>query len=159
MSRIFYFTRNYPFQEGSDLSNALMTKSISIPSVRTNICLVEAFILEIHDAVTLEESVLDRIMISITEVVNNGIIHGNKADPDKHVHVSCSCYEDRVDFVIRDEGSGFRPEDIPDPLAEPNLLKEGGRGVLIIRSMMDRVDFHQTENGMEVHLSIRRAED
>jgi serine/threonine-protein kinase RsbW len=136
-----------------------MTKSISIPSVRTNICLVEAFILEIHDAVALEESVLDRIMISITEVVNNGIIHGNKADPEKHVHVSCSCYEDRVDFVIRDEGSGFRPEDIPDPLAEPNLLKEGGRGVLIIRSMMDRVDFHQTEDGMEVHLSIRRAED
>lgn len=136
-----------------------MTKSISIRSVRTNISLVEAFILEIHDAVTLEESVLDRIMISITEVVNNGIIHGNKADPEKSVHLTCSCYDDRVDFVIRDEGTGFRPEDIPDPLAEPNLLKEGGRGVLIVRSMMDHVDFRQTEHGMEVHLSIRRSED
>ncbi|MCB2203590.1 ATP-binding protein [bacterium] len=136
-----------------------MTKSISIPSVRSNINLVEAFILEIHDAMTLEESVLDRIMISITEVVNNGIIHGNKSDPEKKVHISCSCYEDRVDFVIRDEGTGFHPEDIPDPLAETNLLKEGGRGVLIVRSMMDSVEFHQTDGGMEVHLSVRRSED
>ncbi len=136
-----------------------MTKSISIPSIRSNINLVEAFILEIHDAMVLEESVLDRIVISITEVVNNGIIHGNQSDPEKNVHITCTCYDDRVDFVIRDEGTGFRPEDIPDPLAEPNLLKEGGRGVLIVRSMMDHVDFHQTTEGMEVHLSIRRAED
>ncbi len=159
MSRIFYFNCNDPIQEGSNLSNAVMTKSISIPSIRSNINLVEAFILEIHDAMVLEESVLDRIMISITEVVNNGIIHGNQSDPEKNVHITCTCFDDRVEFVIRDEGTGFQPEDIPDPLAEPNLLKEGGRGVLIVRSMMDHVDFNQTAEGMEVHLSIRRAED
>lgn len=144
-------------QENPHLSDAILTKSISIPSIRTNVRLVEQFILELNDELLLEESVLDRIMISITEVVNNGIIHGNKAEPEKQVHLSCSCYDDRIDFLVRDEGSGFLPEDVPDPLDENNLLKEGGRGVLIIRAMMDAVEFRRGENGMEVFLSIRRA--
>lgn len=134
-----------------------MKKEIRIPSVRSNIRLVEAFLLELNDALSLDESVLDRIMISITEVVNNGIIHGNKADESKHVHLSCVCYDDRLDFTVRDEGRGFHPDDLPDPLDENNLLKEGGRGVLIIRSMMDAVEFRGDEHGMEVFLSIRRA--
>lgn len=146
-------------QETRHLSDAILTKDISIPSIRSNIRLVERFILELNDEVALEESVLDRIMISITEVVNNGIIHGNKAEPSKHVHLSCSCYDDRIDFVVRDEGSGFLPDDLPDPLDEDNLLKEGGRGVLIIRAMMDTVEFRQGAQGMEVFLSIRRAGD
>lgn len=136
-----------------------MKKSVSIPSERSNIKLVEAFILDIHDAMQLDESVLDRIMISITEVVNNGIIHGNQSDPGKYVHIGCDCFDDRIDFVIRDEGRGFHPDEIPDPLHDSNILKEGGRGVLIVRSMMDSVRFQQTEEGMEVHLSIRRHED
>jgi serine/threonine-protein kinase RsbW len=118
--------------------------------------LVEAFLLDIHDALQLEESVLDRIMISITEVVNNGIIHGNNSDPEKMVFIGCACYDDRVEFTIRDEGHGFHPDDIPDPLHDSNILKEGGRGVLIVRSMMDAVRFRQTDEGMEVHLSISR---
>ena len=132
-----------------------MTKIISIPSLRSNVRLVEQFILELNDEMQLEESVLDRIMISITEVVNNGIIHGNGADADKYVHLRCQCYADRIDFSVRDEGAGFFPEDIPDPLDETNLLKEGGRGVLIIRAMMDEVEFRRLETGMEVRLSIR----
>ncbi len=143
-------------QEIRTLSDALLKKTISIPSVRSNIRLVEEFVLEIDDALHLDESVLDRIMISVTEVVNNGIIHGNKSNADKHVHLSCICYDDRIDFIVRDEGDGFHPDDLPDPLAEDNLLKEGGRGVLIIRSMMDAVEFRHGEHGMEVYLSIRR---
>jgi serine/threonine-protein kinase RsbW len=163
VSGIPYFT--YPNflpasqQETRHLSDAILTKAISIPSIRSNIHLVEEFILDINDELLLEESVLDRIMISITEVVNNGIIHGNKSDAKKFVHLSCSCYDDRLDFLVRDEGIGFLPEDLPDPLAEDNLLKEGGRGVLIIRAMMDVIEFRKGERGMEVFLSIRRAAD
>ncbi|MFA6234380.1 MAG: ATP-binding protein [Bacteroidota bacterium] len=117
--------------------------------------MVEAFVLELNDAMSLDESVLDRIMISITEVVNNAIIHGNKADAGKQVHLRCTCFDDRIDFTVRDEGEGFHPDSLPDPLHENNLLKEGGRGVLIIRSMMDTVEFRSGESGMEVFLSIR----
>jgi serine/threonine-protein kinase RsbW len=144
-------------QETRRLSDAILNKEISIPSIRSNIRLVEAFVLELNDALSLEESVLDRIMISITEVVNNGIIHGNNADERKHVHLSCACFDDRIDFIVRDEGEGFHPDNLPDPLDERNLLKEGGRGVLIIRSMMDTVEFRNSAHGMEVFMSIRRG--
>lgn len=136
-----------------------MKKAISIPSIRSNVRLVEQFILELNDELLLEESVLDRIMISITEVVNNGIIHGNKSDAGKMVHLSCTCYHDRLDFLVSDEGAGFLPEELPNPLDEDNLLKEGGRGVLIIRAMMDVVEFRKGERGMEVFLRILRAPD
>jgi signal transduction histidine kinase len=52
-------------------------------------------------------------MISVTEAVNNGIIHGNKADPEKIVELECTCNDERVEFVIRDEGDGIHPEALP----------------------------------------------
>jgi serine/threonine-protein kinase RsbW len=141
------------------LSDLILSKSISIPSIPSNIKLVERFLLDLHDVVGLEESVLDRIMISVTEIVNNGILHGNGCDPSKLVHVYCYCYQDRVEFIIRDEGDGFTPDELPDPLDENNLLKEGGRGVLIVRSMMDEVSFKKLELGMEVRVTIVRSDD
>lgn len=141
------------------MSDLILSKSISIPSIPSNIKLVERFLLDLHDVVGLEESVLDRIMISITEIVNNGILHGNRCDPSKLVHVYCYCYQDRVDFTIQDEGDGFIPDELPDPLDENNLLKEGGRGVLIVKSMMDNVSFRKLDNGMEVHVTILRNEN
>ncbi len=140
------------------LSTLILTKSLSIPSVPSNIKLVERFLLDLHDALNLSESILDRIMISITEIVNNSILHGNHCDPSKLVHLYCYCYDDRLDFIIRDEGDGFVPDDLPDPLDEGNLLKEGGRGVLIVKSMMDHVSFKKLDHGMEVHARIERSE-
>ena len=108
-----------------------------IPSIGENIRLVEDFILGIHDEVHFSESVLDRIMISVTEATNNAILHGNKSIAEKEVHVTCTCFDDHTVFTVEDEGGGFSPENVPDPLEEANLLKEGGRGILIIRSMID----------------------
>ena len=131
-----------------------LTRTIRIPSIRSNIQLIEDFLLKIHDEVRFDATVLDRIMISVTEAVNNGIIHGNKANPDKFVELTCTCFENHVEFLVRDEGVGFTKEEIPDPLAEQNLLKEGGRGVLIIEAMMDKVEYRKQENGMALVLSI-----
>ncbi len=131
-----------------------LTKSIRISSIRSNIRLIEDFLLQIHEEVRFESSILDRIMISVTEAVNNGIIHGNKADPDKYVDLSCNCFDDHVEFIVRDEGPGFAPEDIPDPRAEQNLLKEGGRGILIIEAMMDKVEYRRNDAGMALVLSV-----
>jgi serine/threonine-protein kinase RsbW len=131
-----------------------LSRAIKIQSVRGSIREIEDFLLSIHDEVRFDESVLDRIMISVTEAVNNGIIHGNKANPEKTVELFCTCDDQRVEFVVRDEGEGFVPEDVPDPLAENNLLKEGGRGLLIIRAMMDSVEFRPCESGMDLVLTI-----
>ncbi|MBL0175044.1 MAG: ATP-binding protein [Ignavibacteria bacterium] len=131
-----------------------LTRSIRIPSIRSNIRDIEDFLLAIHDEVHFEESVLDRIMISVTEAVNNGIIHGNGANPEKFVELRCHCNDSHAEFIVRDEGEGFAPEEVPDPLDEQNLLKEGGRGLLIIRAMMDTVEFRPSETGMDMVLTI-----
>ncbi len=145
-------TANAP--RDTDDTMPVLERSISIASSRSNIRSVEDFLLRIHDVMEFKPSVLDRIMISVTEAVNNGIIHGNKTDPDKLVHLSCTCTLNHARFEIRDEGNGFSPEDVPDPLAEQNLLKEGGRGLLIIRAMMDSVAFRKNEKGMTLILDI-----
>jgi serine/threonine-protein kinase RsbW len=136
------------------LSTLLHTKNISIPSLRSNIRMVERFVFELNDQFHYQDIFLDRIMISVTEAVNNAIIHGNKADPDKRVELSCFCYDDHIEFVVVDQGVGFIKETLPDPLAEKNLLKEGGRGILIIEHMMDSVSFSKTDSGMELRMSI-----
>jgi len=133
-----------------------LSKVIRFPSVRSNIKLVEKFLLELENCIHLEDDVLDRIMISVTEAVNNAIIHGNKADKKKSVEVACVCDDDRLEFTITDEGTGFNLTEVPDPLDEGNLLKEGGRGIMIIQNMMDSYSFEKIETGMKLRLMIKR---
>jgi serine/threonine-protein kinase RsbW len=130
------------------------TYAISITSIRSNIRRVEQFILGLKREIPLDNPILDRILISVTEAVNNGIVHGNRLQADKRVHVVCSVCPDRLVFSVRDEGAGFDPEDVPDPLQEENLLKEGGRGIHIIRSLMDSVVFHRHDDGMEIVMTV-----
>jgi serine/threonine-protein kinase RsbW len=115
---------------------------------------VESFILDVCNKLGLGAESIDRIMISVTEAVNNAIIHGNRADPTKKVCLECESDGSRIEFIVRDEGAGFEPDHLPDPRANDNLLKEGGRGVLLIRAFMDSVSFTKTPTGMEVRLGI-----
>ncbi len=133
----------------------MLQRRIQFSSVPENIRLVEDFILEIHSHVRFDESILDRVMISVTEAANNAIEHGNGGNPMKTVTIESLCYDHELVFTVEDEGGGFVPEELPDPLADDNLLKEGGRGILIIRSMMDSVTFERTNSGMKLHLSVR----
>jgi serine/threonine-protein kinase RsbW len=130
------------------------TYEISVPSVRTNIRLVEGFILRLRDDVQIADALLDRILVAVTEAVNNGIVHGNDLEERLHVRVRCSVLGDRLQFSVRDQGPGFSPEQVPDPLLEENLLKEGGRGIHIIRSLMDSVEFRNHPDGMEIVMTI-----
>jgi serine/threonine-protein kinase RsbW len=77
----------------------------------------------------------------VTELVNNAIKHGCKKDEKKKVAVSLSYRAGTVTAVVTDDGRGFDPNSIPNPIAEENLLKEIGRGIFIVRSLMDDVKF------------------
>jgi serine/threonine-protein kinase RsbW len=133
----------------------VLNRSIQFPSLRANIRNVETFLIGLCDELHINADLMDRIMISVTEAVNNAIIHGNKSDPTKMVELSCACDGQWLRFCVRDEGPGFVPDTIPDPRFSDNLLKEGGRGVLIIRAFMDSVEFRRLETGMEVCLGLR----
>jgi len=115
---------------------------------------VEPFLQEISRVAKLDDGTFYRLLVAGTEAVNNGILHGNKGDKKKHVHVVCILSKDSLVFRVKDEGRGFRPEEVPDPLEEKNLLKTSGRGIFLMRSLMDKVSYKITKEGSEVELVI-----
>ena len=99
------------------------------------------------------------VNVSIRECVINAIKHGNKHDSSKRVFVEFHTFVDAVPEMlirIRDQGPGFDPNDVADPLAPENLLKGSGRGIFLIRSFMDDVQLQRApEGGMEVRMVKR----
>ncbi len=91
------------------------------------------------------------IEVALREAIANAVVHGNHEDPKKHVHLSFRCEPSgELFFVVRDEGEGFNPEHVPDPLAPENIFAEHGRGILMMRTYMDGV--HYEHGGREVHM-------
>jgi len=91
------------------------------------------------------------VELALREAVANAILHGNRMDARKLVHVRCCCEGAKgVFIVIRDQGSGFDPNHVPDPLAVENLDAEHGRGIHLMKLAMDEVSFER--GGTEVHI-------
>lgn len=78
-----------------------------------------------------------QIEMAVHEAVINAVRHGNREDPNKKVQVKFMIFEDRLEIHIRDQGKGFDPNTLPDPLAKENLLNISGRGIFLIRKFMD----------------------
>jgi len=105
----------------------------------------------------LDDDALHWVSVAVRESVVNAIKHGNRNDESKRVVVEFTPIppHDPQELVIRveDEGEGFDPEDVADPLAPENILKSSGRGIFLIRSFMDEVDVRRrAERGMEVRM-------
>ena len=109
----------------------------------------------------LDDDSLHWVSVAVRESVINAIKHGNACDERKRVHVEFTPLEQSTPrglaIRVRDEGTGFDPASLPDPLAPENLLKASGRGIFLIRSFMDEVAVRQApEGGMEV-LMVKRT--
>ncbi|MGB5881340.1 MAG: ATP-binding protein, partial [Thermoanaerobaculia bacterium] len=97
-----------------------------------------------------EEEVADRVCLAIREAVANAVQHGNRLEPDKTAQVVLVIGEEHLDIEIKDEGGGFDPESVPDPLAAENLLKPTGRGIFLMQRLVDAVDFEFDDTGATV---------
>ena len=96
-----------------------------------------------------------RLLVSCTEAVNNAIVHGNNSDPDKKVIIRCTVEKKILTICVKDEGKGFDSERLQDPREEKNLMKENGRGVFLMRSLMDRVKFKRLKSGSFVEMKVK----
>jgi len=110
----------------------------------------------------LDDEALHWVGVAVRESVINAIKHGNADDEKKHVHVEFTPLNSQspsgISIRVRDEGPGFDPADIPDPLAPENMLKSSGRGIFIIRNFMDEMVLQRApEGGMEVVMVKRVA--
>ncbi len=94
------------------------------------------------------------IDLAVRESVANAVKHGNKFDPEKSIEITFQRSPRGVEIIVRDFGSGFDLDDIPDPTNPENLLKANGRGILFMRSFMDSVEWHNhAEGGMLVKMA------
>ncbi len=117
----------------------IIGNSIKIPSSQEYLVDIDGFLEGILRGFGMAESTIADIAISVTEIVNNGIIHGNKSDIDKEVAVSIARKESGVEITIIDQGEGFDPTRIENPVDDKNLMREVGRGIFIAKSLMDSV--------------------
>ncbi|MCI0462009.1 MAG: ATP-binding protein [Gemmataceae bacterium] len=93
-----------------------------------------------------EERDIFSIKLALEEALVNAIKHGNQMDRSKKVHIAYRVNTERFDIYIADEGPGFDPEDVPDPMAVENLERPCGRGLLLMRHYMTEVVFHPPGN-------------
>ena len=114
---------------------------VRIPSIKENVSMVESFIENMGEKIEIEEAVYGNVLVSVTEAVNNAIVHGNKEDKDKKVKLELKKNKKSVRFVVEDEGFGFDHKNIPDPTNPTNIDKIKGRGVFLIKSLSDKAKF------------------
>jgi len=126
--------------------------SIVIPSDSIYISAVDDFVYDRFGKAGISRSQIADFAISISEMVNNAITHGNSSRPEKKVTVKIDIDREIARISIKDQGTGFDPDSVPNPVDKENLLKQVGRGIFIVRSLMDSVDFYCTGSGTEVIL-------
>lgn len=102
----------------------------------------------------LDDDALHWVSVAVRESVVNAIKHGNQNDQSKHVVVELSGIpDDGMTIRITDQGEGFDPEEIADPLAPENIMKSSGRGIFLMRSFMNEVTIRRAPGGgMEVRM-------
>ncbi len=92
--------------------------------------------------------------VCLTEALANAMIYGNRRDPSKRVRVEVFVHGNRLRARVTDQGDGFNPDRLPDPTAPANLRKEGGRGIFLMRKLMDEVHFNERGNAVTLVLLL-----
>jgi serine/threonine-protein kinase RsbW len=126
-------------------------KELKINSLQSNIWQVERFIEEICADNYISQSYFGNIILAIEEAVKNAILHGNKLDSTKQVTITFQRKRGGLSFIIEDEGDGFNPQGIPNPLDSDETK---GNGVFLIRSLADKVSYNPVGNKVELTFTV-----
>ena len=116
---------------------------VKIPSIKENVSVVESFIENVGEKIRIEEAIYGNVLVSVTEAVNNAIVHGNKEDKNKKVRLGLKQNKKSIRFIVEDEGIGFDHNTLPDPTNPKNLEKVKGRGIFLIKNLSDKTTFKQ----------------
>jgi len=133
------------------VSKATFQKTVTVDNSVAAVAAVCCQILELVKDNGFSCDDIFAIHLSLEEAFINAVNHGNKSDSSRHVTVSYLIAADRFEVSVSDEGSGFDYGNLPDPRDEKNLYKPSGRGILLMRSYMDKVQFNDT--GSLVHMT------
>jgi serine/threonine-protein kinase RsbW len=134
----------------------LPVRAYALDSTLETIDKAEALVMEAALQAGLLEDDAGGLGMAVRECVGNAVVHGNNYSAKKKVHLEISASETELLILVGDEGRGFELEDVPDPLAEENILKQSGRGILLIRAFIDEFEIRKREPmGIEARLVKR----
>ena len=131
-------------------------RSLELPSERGSSRLVTDELLEQLGLHGWPADDVFAIHLAAEEALVNAVVHGNRLDPTKTVHVECEVSAELVRLAITDQGEGFDPAQVPDCTLEERLEAPGGRGVMLMRSFMTRIEYNA--KGNSVVLEKRRGD-
>ncbi|MSV35050.1 MAG: ATP-binding protein [Bryobacterales bacterium] len=141
-------------QKGTDAHTLEQVLESALGSVDN----AEEAVLEEARHLGFDEDDLHKIGMSVRECLVNAVVHGNRYNRRKKVHLKVVRTPDCLTIVIGDEGDGFDPAKVPDPLEGDNLLRGSGRGVMLMQAFMDEFQVSQrSPQGTEVRMLKCRA--
>jgi serine/threonine-protein kinase RsbW len=111
---------------------------------------IERITSKITAELNFEESVRDDLSIAVTELFNNALHHGNKEDESKKITVTFRIGNNKLSISVQDEGKGFEPEKLRDPLLPENIYDVSGRGIYLVKQLVDDLKFNITDKGTEI---------
>jgi len=127
-----------------------------ISSVKNNINEVEKILTNVNNDFRLPETEFKNLIIAVSEIVMNAIVHGNKLDEKKMVRVSVDFDDKQLKITIKDEGNGFDFDKKQDPTLDENIFKSSGRGLYIVKSLIENVEYINTGKGSKVIITINK---
>ncbi|MFZ1458241.1 MAG: ATP-binding protein [Saprospiraceae bacterium] len=130
-------------------------RMLSITSNPNNILEVESYLKRLDFDFSFESDKYADILISLTEAVNNAIIHGNQNDESKMVHIYVHEKPEGIVFCVTDEGKGFNHKKVPDPTCHDNIECCGGRGVFIMKALADSITFADNGRSVEMYFDLK----
>ena len=119
-----------------------------------NLDQVEIFAKDLASRYKISADKYPNILISLTEAVNNAIIHGNQGDNEKIVSIYLRHSDSGITIRVCDQGSGFNPHSVPDPTSPDQIEQEGGRGVFLIRELCDHCSYLDEGRTLEMFFEV-----
>jgi len=129
---------------------------LTVGSRFENIELVQTVLKDTLERIGCQDDLCHWIDLAVREAVANAIKHGNRNDPDKRVEVDVAVEGEDLVVRVLDQGKGFEPVEVSDPLSPENLLNPNGRGIFYMKSFMDQIEYSfRPEGGTAVTLRKR----
>jgi serine/threonine-protein kinase RsbW len=128
-------------------------EALTLPTDFQSLVEVENLVEKVCQIVDIQEDAYGNVLIAVTEAVNNAICHGNNQNNTLTIEVAVGDSTNAFCFKIKDQGKGFDYNNLPDPTAPENILKENGRGIFLMRNLSDEVSFNEAGNEVIIYFS------
>lgn len=140
------------------MADTQLQESITLPSTIDSVDVVEEKVEEFATRAGFDQDTVEQIGMISREAAANAVLHGNRSDANKQIIARFELTDEALSIQVTDEGGGFDPEKVPDPLSPEGLMRTSGRGIFLMRAIMDDVHFRQLSPGTEITLVKRRTQ-